>query len=353
MLVDIKLKFIEKILVIYVVIIVSGCIQKPIDSDGNRSWDSNDDHLLEKNVSVKQTIQPQSPSNLYENNIYGFSIEYPKNWKFEENSDSDRGTIIVSFSPTQNDFVNFNIMVENVGGFTSNEYVEASKNYLSQSLENNDINYTYEGNMTIDNQEAYFFEFAWNFQGNPFQTKSVILINGKNAYIIKFSSLQDMFENDVIDFEKIISTFRFLNVTPTPKIDSNISILSEKQKLQFDIDNAPYNIMEFQENKFDCSNMAALLHDWLETQTQTKWNVDVWWGCESPSCIEGHEWLEVIGKESNYSVEVTSKKIIDHWQNSNESYREHYSYYNRHYSSLPKGSGGFIDPKENTYPKRW
>jgi len=143
------------------------------------------------------------------------------------------------------------------------------------------------------------------------------------------------------------------SVTPTPKIDSTPAILSEKQTLKLDIDNAPYNTSEYKENIFDCSNMAALLHDWLETQTQTKWNVEVWYGCESPSCREGHEWLEVIGKESNYTVEVTAKMIVDHLEYSNKSYREYYSYFNRHYSSLPKGSGGFIDPKENTYPKRW
>lgn len=139
----------------------------------------------------------------------------------------------------------------------------------------------------------------------------------------------------------------------TPEIYPTPALLSEKQKLQLDIDNAPYNISEYQENIFDCSNMAALLHDWLETQTQTKWNVEVWYGCESPSCREGHEWLEVIGNESNITVEVTSKTIVNYLGNSNESYREHYSYFNRHYSSLPKGSGGFIDPKENLYPKRW
>ncbi len=106
-----------------------------------------------------------------------------------------------------------------------------------------------------------------------------------------------------------------------PKIDPP-AILSEKQILQLDIDNAPYKISEYQENIFDCSNMAALLHDWLETQTQTKWNVEVWYGCESPSCREGHEWLEVIGNESNFTIEVTSKTIEDYWGNSNESYRE-------------------------------
>jgi len=139
----------------------------------------------------------------------------------------------------------------------------------------------------------------------------------------------------------------------SPRIDPTPAILSEKQILQLDIDNAPYNISEYQEGIFDCSNMAALLHDWLETQTQTKWNVEVWYGCESPSCREGHEWLEVIGNESNFTIEVTSKRIEDYWSNSNQSYREHYSYFNRHFSYLPKGSGGFIDPKENIYPKRW
>ena len=142
-------------------------------------------------------------------------------------------------------------------------------------------------------------------------------------------------------------------VPPKIKIDSTPAIFSEKQTVQLDIDNAPYNTNEYKENIFDCSNMAALLHDWLETQTQTKWNVEVWYGCESPSCREGHEWLEVIGKESNYTVEVTAKIIVDHLENSNKSYREYYSYFNRHYSSLPKGSGGFKDAKENPYPKRW
>lgn len=139
----------------------------------------------------------------------------------------------------------------------------------------------------------------------------------------------------------------------TPIINPTPAILTERQKLQSDIDNAPYNTGEFQENVFDCSNMAALLHDWLETQTQSKWNVEVWFGCESPSCREGHEWLKVIGNESNYTVEVTTKEIVDLLGNTNKNYTEYYSYYNRHYSSLPKGSGGFIDPKENTYPKRW
>ncbi|NJD76317.1 MAG: hypothetical protein FIB08_04370 [Candidatus Methanoperedens sp.] len=141
--------------------------------------------------------------------------------------------------------------------------------------------------------------------------------------------------------------------TETPKTEPTPATVSEKQQLQLDIDNAPYNTSEYQEDVFDCSNMAALLHDWLETQTKTKWNVEVWFGCESSACREGHEWLEVIGKESNYSVEVTSKRIADHWGNSDKSYREYFSYFNRHYSSLPRGSGGFIDPRENTYPKRW
>ena len=141
-------------------------------------------------------------------------------------------------------------------------------------------------------------------------------------------------------------------VTPNLKIDSSPAILSEIQTLKLDIDNAPYNTSEYKENIFDCSNMAVLFHDWLETQTQTKWRVQVWFGHQYPSSRSGHEWLKVIGNESNYTIEATSKQIDDQWKDG-KTYEEYFSYFNRHYEVLPKGSGGFIDPKENTYPKRW
>jgi len=59
-------------------------------------------------------------------------------------------------------------------------------------------------------------------------------------------------------------------VTPKIKIDSTPAILSEKQTVQLDIDNAPYNTSEYKENIFDCSKMAALLHDLVRNSNTNK-----------------------------------------------------------------------------------
>ena len=89
------------------------------------------------------------------------------------------------------------------------------------------------------------------------------------------------------------------SVQPTPPLCLNT--------LQYHIDKAPYCIYEYEVDVFDCSNMAALLHDHLE-----RYNYDV---CiivgYCPTNGTAHAWLKVMtGRMTFVWVEPTWKEIM-------------------------------------------
>ena len=75
--------------------------------------------------------------------------------------------------------------------------------------------------------------------------------------------------------------------------------LPEAARLQIDVWKAPYSTWDYEESKFDCSNMAALLTDDLD---QKGWNATIRVGYGKK---HGHAWINVNGK----CVEPTSKLL--------------------------------------------
>jgi hypothetical protein len=100
--------------------------------------------------------------------------------------------------------------------------------------------------------------------------------------------------------------------------------LPQATKLQTDVWKAPYSTLDYEEDEFDCSNMAALLGDWLELQ---KWNTTI---VRTPG---KHAWIEVCGKKY---VEPTSKNIFFAGFTYNQKYilQERYNDSNEIYQYL-------------------
>ena len=73
--------------------------------------------------------------------------------------------------------------------------------------------------------------------------------------------------------------------------------LPEAVKLEKDVQEAPYCITDYEKGEFDCSNMAALLSDYLEFKG---WNTTI---VRAP---DRHAWIKVNDK----LVEPTSKRIF-------------------------------------------
>lgn len=100
--------------------------------------------------------------------------------------------------------------------------------------------------------------------------------------------------------------------------------LPEAVKLQIDVWQAPYSIRDYEEDEFDCSNMAALLTDNLD---QKGWNATIRAGYGKKY---GHAWVEVNGKcvESTAKLlwfssihDLTYPKEQEKFDNSSQSYQ--------------------------------
>jgi len=114
--------------------------------------------------------------------------------------------------PINNEFqTNINIKTENNHGYTLNQYIEESKEALYLLLSANDYILIEEGELNINNQNAYILEYAYNFRGFPLRVKQVILFQKDTSYIITFTSLQNTFEDYVDEFDDSISAFNFLS----------------------------------------------------------------------------------------------------------------------------------------------
>ncbi|MFA5142335.1 MAG: DUF4190 domain-containing protein [Candidatus Woesearchaeota archaeon] len=159
----------------------------------------------------ENTIVPET-SSLYTNEVYGFSIEPPKNWNIQENINVEGMTAIVAFTgPIFDNFqTNINIKTEDVAGYNLDQYAKASKLAISQFFAANDYILIDEGNLLINNQNAYFLEYVAN-QGKLLKFKQVFFINKDNAYILTYTALQDKFDSSITDFDHSVSTFKFIN----------------------------------------------------------------------------------------------------------------------------------------------
>lgn len=167
--------------------------------------------VVQPSGSQKTTAPQEVLMDLYKNEVYGFSIEYPKNWDVKESITVGELTAIVAFmGPIKNNFqTNVHIKTETVSVPSLNNYIRDSKESLSNVLSQNDYVLLDEGKLKINDQDAYFLEYAYNLQGYPLKVKQVVLMKGNNAYIVTYTSLQSTFNEYQTNFDNSVSTFKF------------------------------------------------------------------------------------------------------------------------------------------------
>ena len=157
---------------------------------------------------------------MYNNEIYGFSMQYPKTWSLQENfyanvtlfgQNIPMNAIVVLYKPIQNNFrTNINIIVENTD-LNISEYALLAKQSLPIALKFNNFIQLNEKNLTISNNDAYFLEYAYNKEGYAIKVKQVYIIHKDRAYVITYTSLQNNFNESIDEFNEIINSFKFIN----------------------------------------------------------------------------------------------------------------------------------------------
>lgn len=162
-------------------------------------------------IGVALTIQdggeglsPVEEWSTYTSSEYGFSIEYPEDWAVKEDY---KGTVVAFRGPEKGGgFINANVgaSAEVPTGMTLEEFVEASREELSE-----DINVVETFTDTINGEPAAGHILTWTREGGgEAKAIQVIFVRGTTGYAIILGSTASVYD-DAYDyyFDPMIQSF--------------------------------------------------------------------------------------------------------------------------------------------------
>ena len=138
------------------------------------------------------------------NEVYNYSVEYPKGWEKQEVS------FVIFRGPMKNGFyINVNIVVEELlSTMGLEEYASIGEKQLEAAFQNYHKEREYSS--TINGEPCIIREHTCTYQGTDMKQKQVYLINDNKAYVITCSSTPSTYYNDnEYYFKPIIQSFKF------------------------------------------------------------------------------------------------------------------------------------------------
>lgn len=188
------------------IILLTGCSNTHINKVAKADFESKD---YTKYTSVE--------TGLYENEIYGFSIELPIGWEYMEYFNDENTTPAVIFTGPVIDNFPMEIIVKigKLQNRTLDQIIQALKEYYQQFDIENNYALTDEGKITIGGRNSYFIRSTADWENWKEESKDVILMKEDRAFIITYLALQNNFEDFSGIFDNSLSTFKFLTATKT------------------------------------------------------------------------------------------------------------------------------------------
>jgi len=158
-----------------------------------------------------QPLPPPAPETLtYINSEYGFSVEYPKDWIFEEGL---MGVIVVLAGPFLEEeqfMININITSEDLPNFPKmslEDYSRVSEMQLKKVAENYQEVDKYD--TAIADCPAIVCTFTSDYEGTAMMQTQIYFLKGNVAYVITYSATPQSHGQYYECFEGVVSSFKF------------------------------------------------------------------------------------------------------------------------------------------------
>ena len=152
--------------------------------------------------------KPAIESLTYTNSEYGFSLEYPKDWDFEEGL---MGTIVLFVGPfvEEEEFmINMNIMSEELLEFpkiTLEDYAKIGEMGIRKMVEN--YKKIAEHSATIGDLPAIVLTYTAGSGVDMLMYSQAFFLEENVAYVISYAAPPEFHDEYVKSFELVISTF--------------------------------------------------------------------------------------------------------------------------------------------------
>jgi hypothetical protein len=158
-----------------------------------------------------QPIPPPAPETLtYINSEYGFSVEYPKDWDFEEGL---MGVIVILAGPFLEEepfMININIASEDLPKFPEmslEDYFGVNKMQIKKMSENYEEVDKYD--TTIGDCPAIVYTFTSDYEGTAMMQTQAYFLKENVAYVITYSATIQSHDQYYGCFEGVVSSFKF------------------------------------------------------------------------------------------------------------------------------------------------
>ncbi len=152
--------------------------------------------------------KPAIESLTYTNSEYGFSLEYPKDWDFEEGL---MGTIILFAGPFVKGgefMINMNMVSEELPEFpkiTLEDYLKLSEMQIKKAMENYEK--VGERSATIADLPAIVLTYTGGSGVDMLMYSQAFFLEENVAYVITYAAPPEFHDEYVKSFELVISTF--------------------------------------------------------------------------------------------------------------------------------------------------
>jgi hypothetical protein len=173
-------------------------------------------------TSTQAPPSAQAPSNadfnVYQNNLYGFRIQYPDSWSMTDNF-LDETIVVFSFYPADfSYFHNAHMVVFDAEGMTLNDFqgvsalgftlaVETELAKLFDSVEN-----IFEAqSLTFGQNQFVCFAYKVQADGTYLAIYGALTIHNNNLYRIEFSTFYDMFSESLELYNDMLTSLEFFS----------------------------------------------------------------------------------------------------------------------------------------------
>lgn len=144
---------------------------------------------------------------LYENKIYGFSLQVDKNWTIKENYTKGNLTYVVSFILPSSSSID--IRFQNFQNIVNNTFhLEDFKQFKNIVLNNTGFQLRNESIFTMNSISVYKLDVSRNDTNQTLWISYNILIKNDKMFFVNYKSPSEFYSKYLIDFEKSLSTFK-------------------------------------------------------------------------------------------------------------------------------------------------
>jgi eukaryotic-like serine/threonine-protein kinase len=148
---------------------------------------------------IREKVSPESPKTeftSYENNDYGISIQYPKDWQVQNISNPITGDVVEFLSPKENNSDKFQervvINVEKKASFTLNEYTNLAKEDIFKN--NTNVKITEESEEILAGNKSYRVVYTGINENLRIKNMDIWSLNNFQAYYVSYNAEKDKYD---------------------------------------------------------------------------------------------------------------------------------------------------------------